>query len=259
MIPNKIKNHTIGIIPARFGSTRFQGKVLAKIAGKPMIQWVYERAIQAKLLQRVIVATDESKVKQVVEGFGGVVLMTSNKHETGTDRVAEIADQVEADVIVNIQVDEPLISPQAIDELIEPFSHDNVIMATLCRKANNVEEIYSANTVKVVFDKNHNAVYFSRAPIPFNRDFQSRNDRLNIADYFQHIGIYAYRKEFLLKLTELPQTRLEKIEKLEQLRALENGFNIKVIQTNYNPVCVDVKEDIRKVEELMNVMEPLHA
>lgn len=259
MSQNNNTIHTIGIIPARFASTRFPGKVLAKIAGKPMIQWVYERAIQAKYLQRVIVATDEKRVKETVEQFGGVAFMTSSKHETGTDRVAEIAAKIEADVIVNIQGDEPLISPHAIDSLIEPFFANNLNMATLCRKATNIEEINNPNTARVVFDENQNALYFSRAPIPYNRDFQYQNRSINVGDYFQHIGIYAYHKEFLLKLSKLPQTRLEKVEKLEQLRVLEHGYKIRVVQTNYSPVCVDVKEDIHKVEELISDMELVDA
>ena len=181
--------------------------------------------------------------------------MTSSQHLSGTDRVAEAAENFDADVIVNIQGDEPLISPQAIDEVVEPFYHDdNVGMATLCRRAKTPEEIIDPNTVRVVFDNNFDALYFSRATIPFNRDLNMA-DWLKNSPYYQHIGIYAYRKHFLAKLTKLPQTQLEKTEKLEQLRVLESGYKIRVVETLYNPVCVDVVEDLEKVEILMKTIE----
>lgn len=249
--PEKI----VGVIPARYASTRFPGKVLARINDKPMIFWVHEGASKSKRLDDLYVATDDERVKQETILFGGKVIMTSSQHLSGTDRVAEAADNFDADVIVNIQGDEPLISPQAIDEVLEPFYHDDHIgMATLCRRAKNPEEIIDPNTVRVVFDNNFDALYFSRATIPFNRDLNLA-DWLKNSPYYQHIGIYAYRKHFLAKLTKLPQTQLEKTEKLEQLRVLESGYKIRVVETHYNPVCVDVAEDIEKVEILMKTIE----
>ncbi len=248
--PEKI----VGVIPARYASTRFPGKVLARICDKPMIYWVHEGASKSKRLDDLYVATDDQRVKQETILFGGKVIMTSSEHLSGTDRVAEAAENFDADVIVNIQGDEPLISPRAIDEVIEPFYHDDRIgMATLCRRAKKPEEIIDPNTVRVVFDNNFDALYFSRATIPFNRDLKIA-DWLEHNPYYQHIGIYAYRKHFLTKLAKLPQTQLEGIEKLEQLRVLESGYKIRVVETVYNPVCVDVIEDLEKVEVLMKTI-----
>ena len=250
----------VGVIPARYDSSRFPGKVLANIAGKPMIQRVYEGARQAKTLQEVIIATDDDRVKEVVEEFGGTAIMTSKHHGSGTDRIAEVASHKDADIFVNIQGDEPLISAKAIDSLVEPVLHGNdVQMTTLCRPATNAEEIFNVNTARVVFDQNHDALYFSRAPIPYNRDTESKEAWLDDGPYFQHIGIYAYRKEFLLRLAGMPQGRMEKIEKLEQLRALEAGFRIRVVESDYCPICVDVPADIEKVEKLIAQTETIHV
>ena len=219
-----------------------------------MVQWVYERAKLAQKLDQILIATDSERVVSKVKEFTENIIMTSSNHESGTDRVAEAVKDLEAEVVVNIQGDEPLISSKAIDQLVEPFEQDqNLQMATLCRKAKNSEEIFDTNTARVVFDKNCNALYFSRAPIPFNRD-KDKKEWLENSIYYQHIGIYAYRKSFLQKLAKLPQTPNEQIEKLEQLRVLENGFKIKVVETDYKPICVDVPEDIYKVEtEMKNI------
>ncbi len=242
----------IGVIPARYGSTRFPGKVLAPILGKPMIQWVYERAKLANCLEEILIATDDARVQAAVAEFGGKAVMTSTHHTSGTDRIAEAVVKIDADIVVNIQGDEPMIDAAAIDTLVTPFMEDDDLqMATLCRLAQKIEEIFDTNTVRVVFDCHHHALYFSRAPIPFNRDTSDLAHWLDNCPYYQHIGVYAYRKPFLLSLAKLPPTPLEHIEKLEQLRVLESGFQIRVVETAYAPVCVDVPADIEQVEKLM--------
>lgn len=241
----------IGVIPARYASTRFPGKVLTQICAKPMVQWVYERALNAKKLNDLFVATDDERIKTKVIEFGGKVIMTSPTHASGTDRVAEAVEKIDADIVVNIQGDEPMISSEAIDEVLEPFFGDSQVqMTTLCRLAENKDEIFAPNTARVVFDQNYNALYFSRSVIPFNRE-KNKDFWLEDTNYYQHIGVYAYRKLFLNTLAKLPQTPLEKIEKLEQLRVLESGFQIRVVETKYSPICVDVPEDVEKVEHLM--------
>ena len=243
----------IGIIPARYASTRFPGKPLAEIGGRPMIEWVYRRASQAESLQRVLVATDDERIAAAVRGFGGEAVMTSADHATGTDRIAEVAESLEEEVVVNVQGDEPLIDPQAIDQLVAEFAADSgVQMATLCRPAFSREEIFDENTARVVFDIQRNALYFSRAPIPFRRGVPASS--WPVEGVFQHIGVYAYRREFLLRFASLPQTLLEQIEQLEQLRALEHGYQIRVVVTQYRPINVDVPEDIAKVEQRMREM-----
>ena len=240
----------IGIIPARYASTRFPGKPLAEIGGRPMIEWVYRRASQAESLQRVLVATDDERIAAAVRGFGGEAVMTSADHATGTDRIAEVAESLEEEVVVNVQGDEPLIDPQAIDQLVAEFAADSgVQMATLCRPVFSREEIFDENTARVVFDIQRNALYFSRAPIPFRRGVPASS--WPVEGVFQHIGVYAYRREFLLRFASLPQTLLEQIEQLEQLRALEHGYQIRVVVTQYRPINVDVPEDIAKVEQRM--------
>jgi len=235
----------VGIIPARFEATRFPGKPLAKILGKPMIQWVYERAKKSSCLEALMVATDSQEIYQQVKSFGGEVVLTSNKHQSGTSRVAEVAEQLDVEIIVNIQGDEPLISPHAIDEAIKPLLTDpDIYMATLKHKITDKNELSNPNIVKVVTDKNDFALYFSRALIPFiNPPFP--------ADIYKHIGLYVYRKDFLLKLVQLPPTTIEQVEKLEQLRVLENGYKIKVIKTNYYSIGVDTEKDLEKVSKIL--------
>jgi len=236
----------VGIIPARFEATRFPGKPLAKILGKPMIQWVYERAKKSKNLEAVIVATDSQQIYQQVKSFGGEVVLTSNKHQSGTSRVAEVAAQLDVEIIVNIQGDEPLISAQAIDDAIKPFlTNPDIYMATLKHKIIDKNDLANPNIVKVVTDKNDFALYFSRALIPFITPPYT-------SYIYKHIGLYVYRKEFLLKLVQLPPTRLEQVEKLEQLRVLENGYKIKVIKTDYSSIGVDTEADLEKVTKILD-------
>lgn len=232
---------TLGVIPARFGSTRFEGKPLAEINGKTMIEWVYKRACKSNL-DKVIVATDDSRIYEKVIDFGGEAIYTSKEHNTGTDRIAEVAEKLgDYNIIINIQGDEPLIEPEMINSLIEPFKNDKTLkMGTLKHKITNPDEIQNENIVKVATDLYDFALYFSRSAIPFLRT------KGNI-DYYRHIGIYGYEREFLLKYAKLQQTPLEKSESLEQLRALENGYKIKVINTPFNVKGVDTPKDLEDV------------
>lgn len=245
------------IIPARYGSTRFPGKALADILGRPMIQHVYERTRQATLINQTIVATDDQRIADAVISFGGDVVMTSPKHETGTDRLAEVAAKLDCDLVVNVQGDEPLIEPAMIDQAIRPFLTDSSIkMGTLKSRIQQQGDLLSPNLVKVVTNGDDNALYFSRSPIPFYRD--SWQTLLN-TDFkpeqqpcFKHVGLYVYRRDFLLEYAAWPQTSLEVAEKLEQLRALENGVKIKVIETEFESVGVDTPQDLEKVIKLIN-------
>lgn len=232
----------LGVIPARYGSTRLEGKPLVDIIGKPMIQHVYENVTRSSILDDVIVATDDSKIKKVVEGFGGKAVLTSPDYTTGTDRVAEVARNLDVQVVVNIQGDEPFINPEMINEVAEPLLRDkNILMGTLMHKIKNEEDLSNPNVVKVVTDKSGFALYFSRSLIPYPR--RSEGHRA-----FEHIGIYSYQKDFLLKFAELKPTPLETSESLEQLRALENGYRIKVVLTKqkYIALSVDTPEDLEK-------------
>lgn len=234
------------VIPARYASTRFPGKPLAGIFGKPMIQRVYENARACAALDQVVVATDSTEIARAVEAFGGEVCMTSDRHETGTDRIAEAARQLDADLIVNVQGDEPLLEPEAIELAVQPLLHGRQIpMATLKSRIRSQQDCANPNIVKVVTDSRGLALYFSRSPIPFFRG--SGHEQV----MYRHIGLYVYRRDFLFLLTGMEQTPLEKAEKLEQLRALENGFSIHVAETAYEPVGVDVPEDIQLVEEAL--------
>ncbi|MCP4717560.1 MAG: 3-deoxy-manno-octulosonate cytidylyltransferase [Deltaproteobacteria bacterium] len=235
------------VIPARYGSTRFPGKPLVLISGKPMIQWVYEHADACVSINRVIVATDSQDIADVVEGFGGEVCMTSSEHETGTDRIAEVARRINADVIVNVQGDEPLLPPQAIAQAINPVLLDrSVQMCTLKTLIRNDHDLQDRNVVKVVTDIRDNALYFSRSLIP--------HGDASVASHqvYRHVGLYVYAQRFLDMFTKMHRTSLEKAESLEQLRALEHGYSIKVVKTDYYPVGVDVPEDIARVEKLLD-------
>ncbi|MBC8383547.1 MAG: 3-deoxy-manno-octulosonate cytidylyltransferase [Candidatus Cloacimonetes bacterium] len=238
------------IIPSRFDSSRFQGKPLAIICGKPMIQMVYERARSAKNINRVIVATDSQKIFDVVNGFGGEVVMTSDKCRSGTDRVAEAAEILrldENDVIVNVQGDQPLMHPECIDELVRPFFDDpDIEISTLAFRIIKEKEITDPKDVKVVIDNNGDALYFSRSTIPFD---QNQKENIN---YYKHLGFYAYTYSFLQKFRNMPAGKLEKIEKLEQLRVLEHGYKIKVIVTAHDSPEVDIPKDIKIIEEIIN-------
>lgn len=236
----------IGVIPARYASTRFPGKPLAQIQGKPMIQWVYERASLAKSLKEIIVATDDQRIYDTVRQFEGNVVLTSTEHTSGTERIAEAVKDLDVDIVVNIQGDEPLIDPQMIEQVISSLiSEPELVMATLKQPVSDSTELSNPNIVKVVTDINDFALYFSRSVIPFIADETS------LTGYFKHIGLYVYRKAFLLKLVSLPITPLERTERLEQLRVLENGYKIKVSQTAYYSIGVDTWDDIEKVKRIL--------
>jgi 3-deoxy-manno-octulosonate cytidylyltransferase (CMP-KDO synthetase) len=238
-VPRKI----LGVIPARFASTRFPGKVLALLSSKTVLQHVYERACQSRYLSNTIIATDDERVYEAARGFGASVRMTRADHASGTDRVAEVASTGQADVVVNIQGDEPLIDPAAIDAAILPVVHDRqVVMATLKKKIEDPREIADPNVVKVVSNHAGDAIYFSRCAIPYARERSGA--------WFKHIGLYAYRRDFLLGYSRLPVGPLERAERLEQLRALENGFPIRVIETDYESLSVDTPEDLERVSRL---------
>ncbi|MDP2915151.1 MAG: 3-deoxy-manno-octulosonate cytidylyltransferase [Candidatus Aminicenantes bacterium] len=232
-----------GIIPARYGATRFPGKPLASILGKPMIQWVYEGAKKSKLLKRIIIATDDQRIVKAADEFGAEAVMTSTDHESGTERVAEAAAQVEAEIIVNIQGDEPLVGGEMLDALVIALDDPSISMATLMAKVTDMALLQDSHVVKVVTDKNGFALYFSRSPLPYQAPDH----------FFQHIGIYGYRKDFLMNFHRLPVSRLERIEKLEQLRVLENGMPIQMIEIPRPTLSVDTPQDIIKVEKLLSV------
>lgn len=235
----------ICVIPARFASTRLPGKPLALIAGKPMIQHVYTKACQAKLPEEVIVATDDQKVVEVVKGFGGNVVMTSSEHPSGTDRLAEVAlNYPDVDVIVNVQGDEPMITPQVIDALAEAFNKDPGLSMTTLKTLMEPEEYDNPNAVKVVTDLNDYALYFSRSLVPYPR---KKNDAFKV---YKHVGVYAYRRDFLLQYAALEPTPLEQVESLEQLRVLENGFKIKVLTSDFHGIGIDTKDDLDAVNKL---------
>ncbi len=238
----------IGVIPARWASTRFPGKILAEIHGRPMIQYVWQQAKKAKLLNDVIVACDDDRVLRVVKGFGGKAVMTSMDHPSGTDRIAEAVGELKVDVIVNIQGDEPLISPDVIDMLADSLIKDEEApMATVARRITNPAVLDNPNVVKVVINRKKEALYFSRFSIPFNREKKDFSD----AVYYQHLGLYAYRRDFLMKFDQLPKSSLEETEKLEQLRVLEAGYRIKIVETDYETVGVDTPEDLTKVIQMI--------
>jgi 3-deoxy-manno-octulosonate cytidylyltransferase (CMP-KDO synthetase) len=231
------------IIPARLQSSRLPRKVLLDICGKSLIQRVYEKVQESQKAQRIIVATDSNEVAKVVEDFGGEVFMTSDKHKSGTDRVAEVTQNLDVDFVVNVQGDEPLISPDLIDKIVDMFENDkNVLFGTAKHKISE-EEANDSHIVKVVTDVEENGIYFSRSRIPFHRDGGD--------EYFQHIGIYGYKKEFLEIFTKLPHGKLEEMEKLEQLRAIENGFKIRVVETEYKSIGVDTESDLEKVKRII--------
>jgi 3-deoxy-manno-octulosonate cytidylyltransferase (CMP-KDO synthetase) len=238
----------VGIIPARLAATRLPNKPLLDIAGKPMIQWVYERAQAASLLDEVMVATPDEEIVQAVEAFGGKAVMTSPAHRSGTDRLAEVARTLDADVIVNIQGDEPLLDSRAIDLLARTMldSPDVPMGSLMCPLADEHEENDPA-VVKVVTDGEGMALYFSRARIPYPRDPDAAQAR-------KHIGIYAYRRDFLIAYSGMEPTPLERAESLEQLRALENGFRIKMVETDFSPTSVDTPEDLDKVRKILETM-----
>ena len=246
------------IIPARYASTRFPGKPLVDLCGKPMIQWVYERSALCQLVDRVIVATDDDRIVRAVETFGGDVVMTSADHPTGTDRLAEVAATLDTQLIVNVQGDEPLIDPAMIRAAVAPLQADPWIpMGTLKTPLASLEEYLDPNVVKVVTDRQGFALYFSRAPIPFPRDSGDRLDRgWPEPAASRHIGLYVYRRDFLLRYPRLEATPLENRERLEQLRALEHGYRIRVAETDLAGPGVDTLEDLERVRALLNSALP---
>ena len=256
---------SVVIIPARYASTRFPGKPIVSINSKPIIQHVYENSKKSKLAKEVIVATDNQLIFDTVQAFGGKVVMTAETHASGTDRIAEAAANLDCDIIVNVQGDEPFIRPEMIDDVIALLNDKQAAMGTLAKTVENQEDIFDPNVVKVVFDKDGYALYFSRAPIPFCRDrfkLKKLDAGYMIQDagceiptsgvFYKHIGIYSYRREALLKLAGMKPVALEQIEKLEQLRALANGLKIKVKETKFEIIGIDTPEDLERAEKWLS-------
>jgi len=241
------------IIPARYASTRFPGKPLAELCGKPMIQWVCERSSLCEVVDRVIVATDDERIAAAVRAFGGAVAMTRADHPSGTDRLAEVAEQLSDDLIVNVQGDEPLIEPAMIEAAVRPLLTDpSIPMGTLKTPLTSLEEFLNPNVVKVVTARNGDALYFSRAPIPHARDFSGQlESRWRELATAKHVGLYVYRRDFLLRYPQLEPTPLEDQEKLEQLRALEHGYRIRVAEIDRPVQGVDTPEDLERVKQIL--------
>jgi 3-deoxy-manno-octulosonate cytidylyltransferase (CMP-KDO synthetase) len=243
---SQVSVSAVAIIPARFHSTRLPAKALADIAGRPMIEHVYRRASAARSVSRVIVATDDRRIADAVERFGGEAMMTSPAHQSGTDRLAEAAAALTCDVVVNVQGDEPLLDPRAIDAAVAPFVADpHLEMTTLRRRIADAEELHNPSVTKVVVDEDGFAMYFSRAPIPYTRAGQPA------AQAWAHVGLYAYRRSTLMRLASLPPTPLERAEALEQLRALAHGIRIKAVETSHAGIGVDTPEDLARVREML--------
>lgn len=241
----------LGIIPARFASTRFPGKPLVKIGQKTMIQRVYEQTLKSKLIADVIVATDNQQIFEHVISFGGKAIMTSETHQSGTDRCQEVVSKLHNnyDFVINIQGDEPYINPLQIDALAQSLN-ENTQIATLYKKITSEDQLFSTNTPKVIRNTNQEAIYFSRHPIPFLRGIENKNWRLN-HDFYKHIGLYAYKTKILEAITKLQPSKLEKAESLEQLRWLENGFKINLIETDVETFGIDSPEDLEKIQHLI--------
>lgn len=253
----------VAIIPARYNSTRFPGKPLALLRNKPVIQHVFEKVKNARLVDVVLVATDDERIYNIVADFGGKAVMTSKGHRTGTDRVAEAAKGIECDIVINIQGDEPFIKPEMVDDLVNMLDCDErALMGTLAKRITDSKEIFSPDVVKVVMDNESFAMYFSRAPIPWHRDefskfqgsgFKAGNGypATGSIEVYKHIGIYGYRKDTLLRLSSMEENTLEKLEKLEQLRALASGIKIKVKETDYDTFGIDTVEDLKNAEDYL--------
>lgn len=238
-------NETAIIIPARYDSTRLKGKPLIKVKDKPIIQWVWEKAVMTTLADRVIIATDSEKIFQEAESFGAEVEMTLDTHTSGSDRIAEVVERhPEISYIVNLQGDEPLITPESIDEVIKGVKHDGADISTLVRVLKEKKEIENPNCVKCVRDNNGYAMYFSRSKIPYERN-------QGFVQTYGHLGIYGYKRESLLKMTSMPQSQLELAESLEQLRALQAGMRIKTFVVDFIPVGIDTVDDLRQFEEII--------
>jgi 3-deoxy-manno-octulosonate cytidylyltransferase (CMP-KDO synthetase) len=237
----------VAVIPARYDATRLPGKPLADIAGRPMIEHVYRRTAAARGVGAVVVATDDERIAAAVKAFGGVAMMTGAAHRTGTDRIAEVAATLPCEIVLNVQGDEPLIEPAAIEALIAPLAADPMLeMSTICVAIADRSDYLNPNVVKVVKDRAGRALYFSRSPIPHVRDQESGMPDPD-CHCFKHIGLYGYRRTFLLKFAALPQTPLERAESLEQLRALEHGYRIHTVETRHDSIGVDTPEDLERV------------
>jgi 3-deoxy-manno-octulosonate cytidylyltransferase (CMP-KDO synthetase) len=243
------RNKVIAVIPARYASTRFPGKLLAKLAGRPVIEHVVRRASQAASIDRVLVATDDERIFACVKGFGGQVVMTSLDHPTGTDRIGEVVRDIPCDIVVNVQGDEPAVDPAAIDAAVEPLLFDEkLVMSTLATPIADLDDLLSPHVVKVVTDINDNALYFSRSVLPGSREgvYDVSSGR-----YKWHIGLYVFRRDFLLSFIGLGRMPLEKAENLEQLRALEHGYPIRVITTPYTGMDINIPQDLVRLERLI--------
>ncbi len=242
----------LGVIPARFASTRFPGKPLADIGGKSMIRRVYEQARRCASLEQVVVATDDQRIADHVSGFGGLAVLTGSEHQSGTDRCAEVARLLpEYDVYINIQGDEPFIDPNQIAAVAACFRSAGTVLATLIKRISSTEELLNPNTPKVVINTRSEAIYFSRSPIPHFRGAEP-GSWLGGHTYFKHIGIYGYRKDTLQQITALPVSSLEKTEALEQLRWIENGFSVRVAETDAETQAVDTPEDLERIRALFS-------
>lgn len=248
MLPSSVPQRILGVIPARYASSRFPGKALVSIGGKTMLQHVWERASESRYLTSLIIATDDERIRDAARGFGARVMMTSADHASGTDRVAEVASVNESQWVVNVQGDEPTLDPTAIDAAIIGMMDQEephlAFMGTLKTRITRPEVVQDPNVVKVVTDSHGNAIYFSRSPIPYVRQAGES------ATHYKHIGLYIYQRDFLLAYSALPVGPLEQAERLEQLRALENGFRIRVVETEYDSLGVDTPEDWQHVAEL---------
>jgi 3-deoxy-manno-octulosonate cytidylyltransferase (CMP-KDO synthetase) len=260
---NNPRQNVIAVIPARYASTRLEGKLLLPLDGKPLILHTLEQAKKARTVSRVIVATDDERILRAVEESGDEAVLTSPDHRSGSDRIAEVAlGFPQGSIIVNVQGDEPLISPKTIDLAVEAMlSDDKADIVTTCEPITEFDDLMNGNVVKVVYGDSGYALYFSRSPVPYPRDASLKNDRGPNAAIIEepelmsifrkHTGLYVYRREYLLKFTRLPQSKLEKIEMLEQLRALENGAKIRVVETTESSIGVDTREDFERVREIL--------
>lgn len=242
----------VAVIPARYQASRFPGKLLQKLGDKTVITSTYLSVVKTNLFDEVIVAADDQRIIQEIEKNNGKTILTSSNHESGSDRIAEVVQNMDVDIVVNVQGDEPFTQKKPLQDLIEIFKKDEkkeISVATLIETLTKKEEIKNPNNVKVVLDKEHNALYFSRSVVPFPREQNSD------VTYYKHIGIYAYRKNALMDFTQLPQGNLEKIEKLEQLRYLENGYKIRVAETPYTTIGIDTPQDLEKARAYLKQLE----
>ncbi len=253
-----VRKNSIVIIPVRYDSSRLPGKPLAEIGHKAMIQWVVEHTMRASLISRVIVATDDERIQACVRDFGGDVVMTPRGIPSGTDRVALVASNLDVDIVVNVQGDEPFIEPDEVDQAVRILvDDDQAVMGTLVKKITDVEELENNNVVKVVVDEQMHALYFSRGVVPFAGDTNTLTALCQENTFYKHVGIYSYRKDFLRRLSRWGPSRLEKIEKLEQLRVLEKGYRIKVAETAFEPVGVDTMEDLQRARRIAQEKCPI--